>query len=108
MSGYHNFSVNLADSSIEVMAGDILGIGLPPVSTYTIYTTVINHIPIGAADDFLIPYFVTEPSACWNPTLGRTLCNSLRSNPIRAPVLSLNFVPISKPTGKLALHVFDT
>ena len=106
MSGYYTFSINLADSSIEVLAGDILGIYLPPVTTYN-FSTVINHIPIGAANNFSIPYFVTEPSACWSPTLGRTLCNSLRSNPIGAPMLSLNFVPTSNPTGKLALHVFD-
>ena len=90
------------------MAGDILGIYLPPVTPYTLYSPVINHIPIGAADDFLIPYFVTEPSACWSPTLGRTLCNSLINSPIQTPVLSLNFVPTSTPTGKLALHMFDT
>ena len=104
----HSFSINLGNSSIEVMAGDILGIYLPPVTTYTSSIRVINHIPIGAADDFLIPYFVTQTSACWIPTLGLTLCNSLGSRRIRAPLLSLNFVPTSVPTGKLVLHVFDT
>ena len=107
-SAYYTFSINLTDSSIEVMAGDILGIYLPPVTPYTLYSPVINHIPIGAADGILIPYSVTEPSACWSPTFGLTLCNSLGSNLIRTPVLSLNFVATSMPTGKLALHVSDT
>ena len=91
----YTFSINLGDASINVIPGDILGISLP------LANTLINHIPIGLADDFQIPYFDTLPSACWSPTLGRTLCNSFEID--KAPLLSLNFVPTSVPTGKLVV-----
>ena len=104
MSRDYTFSIDLADAPIDVMTGDILGIYLPPETTYE-SSTIINHIPIRGADDFPISYFFVSP-ACWSPTLGRVVCNLLlilqSSN--WAPVLSLNVVPTSVPTGKLILH----
>ena len=101
------FSINLTDAPIDVMAGDILGIYLPPETTYE-SSTVSNHIPIGEADDFQI-FSLFIPPACWSPTLGRALYSPLPLLLYRipAPLLSLTFVPASVPTGKLALHVFD-
>ena len=64
----YTFSINVADAPIDVMAGDTLGIYLPPDTTYG-SSTIINHIPIGLADDFLIPYF-DSATVCWSPTLG--------------------------------------
>lgn len=96
----YTFSINLGDASINVMAGDILGISLPSATHYR-NNILINHIPIGLADDFQITYFDTLPSACWSPTLGRTLCNSFEID--KAPLLSLNFVPTSVSTGKLVV-----
>ena len=107
MARSYNFSINLTDASIDVMAGDILGIYLPPETTYE-SSTVINHIPIGEADEFQMSSLWIPP-ACWSPTLGRALCSPLPLLLYRipAPLLSLNFVPASVPTGKLVLHVFD-
>ena len=107
MARSYTFSINLTDASIDVMAGDILGIYLPPETTYE-SSTIINHIPIGGTDDFIISSVFALPR-CWSPTLGRASCSPLPLllYRIRGPLLSLNFVPALVPTGKLVLHVFD-
>lgn len=94
----YNFSINLGNASIDVMAGDILGISLPPNTSY-VGNTQINRIPIRLADDFVISYS-NGRSPCWSPTLGATLCNRIFST--YKPLLSLNFTSTSMPTGKLA------
>ena len=91
-----NFSIDLGDASIEVMAGDILGISLPQSTPYG-SNTQINGIPIRVADNFPIRYFV-EHFSCWSPTQGATLCNQIFTG--FTPLLALEFTPTSMPTGK--------
>ena len=105
MSRDYTFNINLADAPIDVMAGDTLGIYLPPDTTYG-SSTVINRIPIVLADDYIFPYYSSLPT-CWSPTLGTALCSPVPKCPFRAPLLSLTFSPTAVPTGKLALHIFD-
>ena len=92
-----SFSINLGNASIDVMAGDILGISLPLSSLYA-GNIQINRIPIALADNFPIRYS-NGRSECWSPTLGETLCNSIFTS--FTPLLTLNFTSTSMPTGKL-------
>ena len=94
-----NFSIDLGDASIEVMAGDILGISLPQSTPYG-SNTQINGIPIMVADNFTSSYF-TGHSNCWSPTQGATLCNPILTS--FTPLLALKITPTSMPTGKHAV-----
>ena len=91
-----NFSIDLGDASIEVMAGDILGISLPQTTLYG-NNAQINGIPIRVADNFPIQYFGGHFN-CWSPTQGATLCNHIVTG--STPLLALKFTSTSVPTGK--------
>ena len=100
-SDSQNYTFNLSlDAPIDVVAGDILGIYLPPSTRYATRSTLINSIHIDLADDFQNPVFDSLPRACWSPTLGTTLCNLVSS--AMTPLLSVNFASTSLPTGELA------
>lgn len=101
ISGDYPFIIN--DASIDVMAGDILGIYLPPRTSYD-NRTQVNSIPIALADEFQTPFFRPALSTCWSPTLGRTQCHYGFS--IKTPLLSLDLVSTSVPTGKLAIILY--
>ena len=84
---------------IEVEAGDVLGIYLPPTGT-VVDNVVVNSIPLLIADGPDIR--VRGPTSCWSPTQGRFACHPLQPFnywPTIVVLLSLNYNP--KKTGKL-------
>ena len=80
------FSMSL-DEAIEVEAGDVLGVYLPPTGTAG-DTVVVNSIPLGIADGPDIR--VRGPTSCWSQRLSST----------GLPLLSFEFEHSPKMTGK--------
>ena len=94
-----SFSSALGDASIDVKAGDILAIYLPPRTSYN-DNIQFNSIPIALANEFQTSYFAPELNMCWSPTLEKTQCHC--GSTIGTPLLALNFVSTtSLPTGKI-------
>ena len=97
------FSSTLGDALIDVKAGDILAIYLPPHTSYNNIIQV-NSIPIALADGFQTPYFRAALSTCWSPTLERTQCRCGLT--IGTPLLALNFISTtSLSTGKIVFSL---
>ena len=92
------FSMSL-DEAIEVEAGNVLGIYLPPTGTGTAGdNVVVNSIPLGVADGPDIG--VRGPTSCWSPTQGRFVCHPLL--PFTGlPLLSFEFEHSPEVTSKL-------
>ena len=93
---YNNVVHKLVYKAIEVEAGDVLGIHLPPTGTVAFYV-LINSIPLGIANTHGIR--VGGPTSCWSPQ-GRIICHPLL--PFTGlPLLSFEFEcgPVLK--GKL-------
>ena len=90
------FSMSL-DEAIEVEAGDVLGVYLPPTGTAGDYV-VVNSIPLGIADGPNI--HVRDPTSCWSPTQGRFVCHQLLSS-TGLPLLSFEFERGPEVTSKL-------
>ena len=95
-----SFSSSLGDASIDVKAGDILAIYLPPHTSYSNIIQV-NSIPIALADEFQTSSFRTALSMCWSPALESTQCHW--GSTIGTPLLALNFISTtsSVPTSKI-------
>ena len=90
------FSISL-DEAIEVEAGDVLGIYLPPTGTVR-GKVVVNSIPLDIADGPDIG--VRGPTSCWRPTQGRFVCHPLQ--PFTGlPLLSFEFERGPEVTSKL-------
>ena len=85
------------DEAIEVEAGDVLGIYLPPTGTVR-DKVVVNSIPLDIADGPDIR--VHGPTSCWSPTQGHFVCHQLQ--PFTGlPLLSFEFERGPEVTSKL-------
>ena len=94
------FSISL-DEAIEVEAGDVLAIYLPPTGTVTDNdrdNVVVNSIPLGIADGPDIG--VRGPTTCWSPTQGRFACHQLLPS-TGLPLLSFEFEHSPEVTSEL-------
>ena len=92
------FSIRYSlDEAIEVEAGDVLGIYLPPTGTFA-DNVVVNGIPLLIADGPDIR--VRGPTSCWSPTQGRFVCHQLQPS-TGLPLLSFEFERGPEVTSKL-------
>ena len=80
------FSISL-EEAIEVEAGDVLAVYLPPM-TGSVPVNVVNSIPLGIADGPGV--HLQGPTSCWSPSQGRFTCHQLLSS-TGLPLLSFNF-----------------